>query len=328
MKIDSPTILGIVTVSVLCIFAVNMAIFGDNASSIKGIDSPKNNLERNAEILSEMNKQAIFHQKNNDQEKFDEQAILMQDKITKIARDSLEVNIFMSDIQPNFPFVEGSKIEIPKGAEPFQICNVAENIPTQLQNIAKTKKFQMFAEKYSDYPIELNLQDERRGNSLFHYGLIAKSDDGRTALTMFHANTCTNEITDSERFFLSCHDDAKYKVFGTINKDDILASLKHPDFCTIPLDSWRQSVYDYNQKIKEQLDEHLQTIEANDKSYESVSVYESEHRRLGLLRDISMMYVMATSDEQDIAEKTKKYNHLFGPMPEEFLQILEAKNEN
>ena len=58
----------------------------------------------------------------------------------------------------------------------------------------------MFAEKYSDYPMELNLQDERWSESSFHYGLIAESDDGRTALTFFHANSCTNQIADSKVF--------------------------------------------------------------------------------------------------------------------------------
>ena len=69
----------------------------------------------------------------------------------------------------------------------------------------------------------------------------------------------------------------------------------------------------------------MQTIESKDKSYESVSAFESEHKRLGLLRDISMMYVMDVSTEQEIEEKIKQYNNLFGPLPEEFLQILEKR---
>lgn len=327
MKINFPTILGIIAVSVLCVFAVSMAIFDGNVSSTKDIDSSsKNNLEKNGEILYEINKQAIIYQTNNDQEKFVKQASLMQEKITEIARKSLGLNIFISDdFLGYYPLSRDSKVEITRDMQISKICNIAENIPLHLQKIRETKKFQLFAEKYFEYPIELNLQDERGHDSLFHYGLIANSDDGRTALTFFHVNTCTNQITDSDSYFLSCHEDSKYKIFGTINKDDILASLNHPDFCTIPLDSWRQSVYDYNQKIQEKLDEHMQTIESTDKSYESVSVYESEHKRLGLLRDISMMYVMDVSTEQEIEEKRKQYNNLFGPLPEEFLQILEKR---
>jgi len=276
--------------------------------------------------ISKINQQGIVAQEAKNEEKLEEYASLMQEKITEIARKSLGLNIFMSDIfQGYFPMADASKVEIPKGKESFQICNVAENIPIHLQNISKTEKFQMFAKKYSDYPMELFLQDERWSDSLFHYGLIAESNDGRTALTFFHANSCTNQITDSEKYFISCHDDANHVVISTINKDDVLASLNHPDFCTIPLDPWRQSVYEFNQKIKKQMEEHLSTVETSDKSYESISAYESESRRLVMLSDISSMYVMAIDDEQDIEEKIKKYNDMFGPMPEELLQILDAR---
>ena len=250
----------------------------------------------------------------------------MQEKITEIARDSFGLNIYMSDVyQAYFPLMEGSKVEIPKGKESFQICDMAENIPIHLQNIGKTERFQLYAEKYSDYPMELFLQDERRSDSLFHYSLIAESDDGRTALTFFHANSCTNHIADSEKYYISCHVDGQHRVISTINKDDVLASLNHPDFCTIPLDPWRQSVYEYNQRIQDLRDEHLLSMETSDKSYESVSSYESESRRLSMLSDISSMHVMAVDDERDIEEKIRKYNDLFGPMPEEFLQIMETK---
>ncbi len=276
--------------------------------------------------ISKINQRGILAQEANNEKKLEEYGSLMQKKIASIAKNSLGLNIFTSDVfQAYFPLSDGSKMEIPKGKESFQICNVAENIPIHLQNIGKTEKFRLFAEKYSDYPIELFLQDERLNDSSFHYGLIANSDDGRTALTFFHANSCTNQITDSEIYYLSCHDDAKHKVFGTINKDDVLASLAHHDFCTIPLDSWRQSVYEYNQKIKKQLEDHLPTIEVIDKSYESVSAYQLESSRLDLLGDISSMYVMAIDDEQDIEEKIKKYNNLFGPLPEELLKLIEQR---
>lgn len=276
--------------------------------------------------LTQINEKGIEAKKAEDDTKLNEQAIRIQEKITKIASDSLGLHIVMDDTyQSYFPIAKGSDVEVQEGKDSFQICNVVENIPAHLQEISKTKKFKLFAAKYSSYPIELSLHDERWSESLFHYGLIAKSSDGRTALTMFHVNSCTNQVTDSERYFLSCHDDATHRIFGTINKDDILASLKHPDFCTIPLDSWRQSVYDYNQKIHEQQKKHLQTIEIIEQSHESLSAWDLEHRRFGLLRDISSMYVMAIDNEQDIEDKIKQYNTMFGSLPEEFLQILEAR---
>ena len=112
---------------------------------------------------------------------------------------------------------------------------------------------------------------------------------------------------------------------GLDSMKSFLASLDHPDFCTIPLDSWRQSVYEYNQKIKKQLEYHLPTIEVIDKSYESVSAYQLESSRLDLLGDISSMYVMAIDDEQNIEGKIRQYNNLFGPLPEELLKLIEQR---
>ena len=135
-----------------------------------------------------------------------------------------------------FPFTNGSEIKIPEDKESFQTCNVVENIPDHLEKICHAKLFQMFAEKYSGYEMELSLQDERMYNGEFHYGLIAKSEDRtQSALTYFHANTCTNEITDIDDYFLSCHNGEDY-IFGTKNHNDIIASLEHEDFCIIPLD--------------------------------------------------------------------------------------------
>ena len=254
--------------------------------------------------LSKINQKGILAQEADNKEKLKEHASLMQEKITEIARKSLGIERlhvgFFPELLSNDGWLQNGSS---RRKRTVSNLHVAENIPIHLQNIVKTKKFQMFAEKYSEYPMELNLQDERWSESSFHYGLIANSDDGRTALTFFHADSCTNQITDAERYFLSCHNDAKHQIFSTINKEDVLASLSHPDFCTIPLDSWRQSVYDYNQKIKEQLENHLPTIETIDKSYESVSAYQLESHRLDLLGDISGMYVMAVDNEQDIEEK-------------------------
>ncbi len=305
--------------------------FSADAPSILGsvivkAEFDESELENHGNILDEINQQAIIHQENGNQGKFEEQVVKMQEKITEIARDSFGLNIYMSDVyQAYFPLMDASKVDIPNGKDSFQICDITKNIPTHLQNIGKTEKFRLYAEKYSNYPMELFLQDERWSDSLFHYGLIAESDDGRTALTFFHANSCTNQITDSEKYFISCHEDSNHKVFSTINKDDVLASLNHPDFCTIPLDSWRQLVYDYNQKIKQQLEDHLPTIETIDKSYESVSAYQLESHRLDLLGDVSSMYVMAVDDKQDIEEKIKEYNDLFGPLPKEFLKLIEQR---
>ncbi len=290
-------------------------------------ESPKTkSFERYSDEILQINEESKKYQLIEDVAKFNESKKSMQEKLGIVASNLLEIDVTIYSIYESyFPFIDGSQIKI-LDDKSFSVCNIVENIPIHLQEIQKTEKFQTFVEKYSNYSLELDLHDERKIDSSFHYGLIAKSDDGRTALTMFHVNNCTNQVVDSEKYYLSCHDDVKHMVFGTTNKDDILASLNHPDFCTIPLDSWRQSVYDYNRKIKEQLEEeHLPTIEIIDKSYKSVSAYQLESQRLDLLGDISIMYVMKISDEKDIEGKIKQYNNLFGPLPEEFLKILDAK---
>lgn len=91
-----------------------MAVFDDNASSIKVSDSSsKNYLERNTQMLSEINTQSIIYQKNNEQEKFNEQTVLMQDTLESIANDSLGRGISMSYVyKAYFPLVAGSQVEI------------------------------------------------------------------------------------------------------------------------------------------------------------------------------------------------------------------------
>ncbi|MDH3311678.1 MAG: hypothetical protein OEM28_00855 [Nitrosopumilus sp.] len=156
----------------------------------------------------------------------------MQENIQEIARDLLGMNISISDVfEAYFPLVDASQVKIHENKESFEICDVAKNIPIHLQKIRNAKMFEMFAKKYSEYPIELFLQDERAYESLFHYGFIAKSDDGKSALTYFHVDSCTNEITDLDDYFLSCHDDKQEYIFGTKNRDDILASLNLDEFC-------------------------------------------------------------------------------------------------
>jgi hypothetical protein len=55
MKIDFPTFLGIVSVSILCIFATSMIIFENNLHAIEtAYSSSKNNVKINAQMLSEI----------------------------------------------------------------------------------------------------------------------------------------------------------------------------------------------------------------------------------------------------------------------------------
>ena len=328
MKLDFPTILGIFTVSILCIFASSIAILDNPANSTQFIDSQPSisSLERDSQILSEINQKAIIFQKNNEKEKFSEQKKLMQERLEKISSQTLGLNLFIDELYDSFfPFVDGTEIKIPEDKEQIEICNIVENFPMHFEKIKDAKMFKMFAEKYSEYPIELNLQDERRLQSLFHYGLIAKSGDGRSALTYFHIDSCTNEITDSDDYFLSCHNDQIREVFGTKNRNDILASLNHEDFCIIPLDDWRQSVYEYGKTLSAKEEKYIQQLENAKYDDETVRTLQIEMHQIGKLHNLVVMMVSGTTDEKIIQEKILEYKKAYGALPDEFLELLEKK---
>jgi len=94
--------------------------------------------------------------------------------------------------------------------------------------------------------------DERPGESLVHYGITATSYDGLfSASTVFHVNTCTDEIQESFPL-LFCRNIAQNETHQSFNRDDIIASLQMNDFCIIPLDPWRNAIHEYGEKIQEE----------------------------------------------------------------------------
>ena len=315
---------GIVAVLILSGFIVYFSYFelNDNQNDIL--------VENNSEILYQINQQAMFYQQNNKQEKFSEQKMLMQEKLAEVASKSFDVNIVVPELYDSFfPFVNGSEIKILEGKESFQICNVVENIPNHLEKISHAKFFQMFAQKYSEYEIELSLQDERMYNGELHYGFIAKSDDDtQSALTYFHANSCTNEITDIDDYFLSCHKGEDY-IFGTKNRNDIIASLEHENFCIIPLDPWRQSFYDYHKMISDKIDEQMQVLEeAENQENETMIAVNLERHRLDLLGNIASAIFSGAHDEKVIQDRILKYTDTFDTLPKDFQILLDAKPSN
>ena len=290
-------------------------------------DTPKSSsFDKYSDELFQINEKSKKYQSLNDVKKFDESKKLMQEKLGDIASDLLGINASVSGIEYNFSLADGRQVEI-IGDESFPVCNIAENIPVHLQEIQNTKKFQMFVEKYFKYSMELNLQDERRYDSSFHYGLIAKSNDGRTALTMFHVNSCTNQITDSERYILSCHN-GENEYISSINKKDVIASLNLDDFCTIPLDKWRQSVYDYGKTVSDDKEHCRANAEIPEIDYEAIFECQSERHRLGLLGNIVGMLVSDTDEDGVTEEKIREYNKTYDGLPDELLQLLEEKNED
>jgi hypothetical protein len=78
MRIDIPTSLGIVVVSILCIFAIGITVFSNEPRMVSTNSlSSKNQPENDGKMLSEINQQAITYNKNGDKIKFHEQVKLM-----------------------------------------------------------------------------------------------------------------------------------------------------------------------------------------------------------------------------------------------------------
>ena len=322
MRINLPTALGIAAVSALCIFAAGMAALDSYVLPSETVDPAffKDSLEMDGKILHEMNMQGIIYRQNGEQDELDRQAALFQQKLEEVANDSLGIRVSVPD-STFFPIRAGSELEVREGEEPAWACDVVEGMPAHLQEMRRAEMFQMFAGKYSGYQVELVLQDEREGGySWFHYGFYATSGDGKYASTQFHVDSCTNEITDFDGYFLTCRDIARDYVFGTGNHDDILASLNHDEFCVIPLDPWRQSVHDYLKTIDDKLVQYHKEIT----DYESLVAVESEIDRLAGLRGIANTIVRGYED-MVTQETIQEYRDRFGPLPDDLRELLEQR---
>ena len=160
------------------------------------------------------------------------QANLMLNILERTAREALNLDITMdSDSIKYLPFRNSSDIKPLR--EGVEICDLNGNIPYHLYDISKTQRFKDFAAKYSGYHVTLFVNDERVHVSSMHYGLSAISQNNKTASTYFHVNTCTGKITDTDKYFLMCGDEQKGATYA-LKKKDVIASLRHSDFCTIP----------------------------------------------------------------------------------------------
>jgi len=152
---DLPTILGIGTVSILCIFAISLAVLetenNTNTQDLTDLVAMEQEYKRSAEmILSKINQYGITFQKNGHEEKFKEQLTLMQQKQKEIASHYLEINIDKIYLKENynFPFRAASEIislDIPSQKP---VCNISPKIPIHLQTIQNSDLFLRFSEKY------------------------------------------------------------------------------------------------------------------------------------------------------------------------------------
>ena len=286
-----------------------------------GVFSENNTvMKSDAELLDEINQQAVISYKNDNKEETDRQRTLMKDIIKEIASNSFEINIAKINLENNyFPFLPASELK-PVDPEPTKpICDFSSNIPVHLQKIPETEMFQLFMEKYSEFSIELDVQDERRHGSSVHYGIRSVSDDGNySAGTWVHADSCNNEIPS--RYFLSCYDKTKEELTMADTKERVLSSLEHEEFCIVPLDLWYQAVYDYVKVMSEQTRNHLQKAETMSKDYETVMKFQNELERFDALSDI--INSMYQDESLDVIEKSiQEYNVKYGLIPGQTARI-------
>jgi len=287
----------------------------------------RNNLKTWANILSEINRQGIIHQKNGTQQNFDEQMILMQERQKEIASEILGIKISDAYVAEgwNFPFKESSKVTIVNPEFKKPLCNIPENIPVHLQSIQQSEMFQMFASKYSQHQLMMDISDERYSEGWVHYDLIATSDDESfTASTWFHLDSCTTEKIFSP-YILFCKDTTNGNSTYTRIKSEIISSLNNDDFCTIQLEPWHQDLRNYQEKISEMIHAITQndTLVDSDGNLSEKSFWELF--RLGLLNDIIRYYESENSDYKKMQENVAKYDREFGSLPDELLEIIEQK---
>ena len=271
--------------------------------------------------LDEINNKGLMYQKQEKHSEIQEQAEIMQKNLEKVAWDALRLDIKpWPDYQTYFPIRDTSDIE---PHSDYEICNVGGNIPLHLNEISKVERFKLFAQKYSKYPMFLDIMDERRHNSQMHYGLSVTIPDGKSASTYFHVDTCTNQVLDDFRYILNCRNEETGYRNSANTKGDFMSSLEHDDFCIIPLSSWRQALYDYNQKISDIRHEIMMELEESNHTDETIMQFHKDSRQLDLLQNISYAYY--SKDVEKAEKKIEQYSISYGTLPDDLLDIIERR---
>lgn len=283
-------------------------------------------LEKYSGEIVQINEISKKYYLDNDDQKFNNSVKLMQKKLKEIFQNYLELDISHVELfAGNYPFFDAQyRIEKLDFAS-SSICDYEKNIPLHAQKISQTDNFQRFTKKYSSYPVELIIMDERNEISNIHYGLTATNNANQSASTYFHLDSCTNEITDKEPYFLICYDGDNDYRFSTFNSDDIIASYSNSHFCKIELDSWRQSIYDYSKTLREK--QRQLEIESMSKVVDQESQWKfiSEMNKHGDLGNIVGSMVHGKYDEPSTQEMIKQYEKQYGSLPEELLELIEKR---
>ena len=313
MGIDFPTALGIVAAAVLCIFAAALAYDPGGTADPAPLKDPS---VKDGEILRALDETAKMYRNGGQDAKAEEQEEMFQNKLAEVARGMLGVEISSVYAELFFPGPQD---------RPGQICGSAGDIPVHLAKVRDAAWYVAFMEKYSAYPIEMHLNDERPFG--FHYGFVAMSGDGRYASAFFHMDPCTDVVTDSAGYLLTCRDERSGHVFSTTNQDDINASLKLDDFCVIPIGQWRQSLYDYAKEVSERSHRHFE-VEGPVDNYDDYVAFWHEGERLDALTDLAYTVASDSFADNIIQEKIQGYRDAYGVLPDDFLNLLEGRDDD
>ena len=316
MKVDSSTALGITVAAVLCVFATALAY---DPGGITGPAPMADPSVKDGEMLLALYEAAEMYRNGGQDAKAGEQEEMFEQKLTEVARGLLGVEISSTFVDA---FISG----IPDWEDRSgQICGSASDIPAHLAEILDVEWYGAFMEKYSAYPIELILHDERPKLG-FHYGFIAALEDGKYASTYLHVDPCTGTVTDAEGYLLTCRDEESGYFFSTKNQSNIAASLQLEDSCVTPIGQWRQSLYDYADKISGEVYRHDEEgVDMDD--YDDYVAHWREVERLRALENLAYYAASDSFTDGAMQEKVQKYRDIHGALPDDFLNLLEGRDD-
>lgn len=280
-------------------------------------------LEKHSREIVQINEDSKNYHLLGDAQGLNDSKKSMQEKLKEASLAHMGLEVSSVDlIDGHYPFEDSQAAAERFGLEPSSVCSFAQSIPLHMKKISQTENFGLFAKKYSQYPIELYIMDERSYRSNVHYGLSASSPEGHRASTYFHIDSCTGERTDGEPYFLHCPYDSNGHIFVSYNYEDIVASISSSYFCKIELDPWRQSLYEYSQSLREERRQFQTEWQPETPDMESHLEFVSELERQLDLEDIIWWIVQGRFDEQGTQDMIRQYELQYGSMPEDLLELI------
>ena len=330
LSINVPSALGIGAVASLCALAAFLAYDAEvNVEQLGGEPAgtslpmaepvvpaiPETKVKEDWDELLGMSMRADLYRDDGLHGEAEREEELARQKIGEVAREYLGVEFVSSD---TIFFMSKSSVE---GRFPAS-CEPTGGEPAHLAEIRRSEWFGTFAGKYSQYGIKMAMSALYDGGT--SYGFFAESGDGTRAITYFQTDSCTGQTAALNEHLLLCIDREGKYTFASSDRGDITASLGLEEFCFIPItDSWRQSVYDYSERLRDELRQlGGDPREAGD-YYESKDELAREARSLVILSDASRMIATDIFEYEAIRKTVQKYCDEFGPLPEDYVALVE-----